>query len=239
MYPADKDIKRMLSHHAKWLSQAEDLCVRAGQKHIDVLVDQAGWPSSLLEALRDMEPPVNWHSLFEDTPEDALVDQAPLLMRLHWSIWQHKAFLSELMLHFQGTPRLLVIITPLPFEQLSQHLHVLADIHWGEQTGLLRFYDTRIFPLLFSHVLHPEQQTAFSHLALLWGWVNRDQQIVWKAGTCAPGNMLPEKPEPLSVNDAQIEIMGCISDAELLAKELNSIAVTKEQHLSACGMCCK
>ncbi|WP_047608867.1 DUF4123 domain-containing protein [Rahnella aquatilis] len=224
----------MKDQHEQWLSQAENLCVRAGQGHIDVVVDQAGWPSPLLEALRHLDPPVSWHSLFEGTPEEALADQSPLLMRLHWSIWQHKAWLSELMLHFQGTPRLLLAITPLPFEQLTQHLHTLADIRWGEQTGLLRFYDTRIFPLLFSHVLTPEQQSAFSHLALLWSWQDRDQKIVWKAGAYAPGNMLADKPDSIYVTDAQIEILGCISDAELLAKELNDPSVTKEQNFKRC-----
>lgn len=224
----------MTDFHEHWLTQAENLCTRAGQGHIDVLADQAGWPSPLLEALRHLDPPVSWHSLFEGTPEEALDDQAPLLMRLHWTIWQHKAWLSELMLHFQGTPRLLLAITPLPFEQLTQHLHTLGDIQWGEQTGLLRFYDTRIFPLLFSHVLTPEQQTAFSHLAHLWSWAGRDGQIVWKAGSYAPGNMLSEKPDPICVDDAQIEMLGCISDAELLAKELNDGSMTREQNFIQC-----
>ncbi|CAM4003573.1 DUF4123 domain-containing protein [Rahnella bruchi] len=224
----------MKDQHEQWLSQAENLCVRAGQGHIDVVVDQAGWPSPLLEALRHLDPPVSWHSLFEGTPEEALADQSPLLMRLHWSIWQHKAWLSELMLHFQGTPRLLLAITPLPFEQLTQHLHTLADIRWGEQTGLLRFYDTRIFPLLFSHVLTPEQQSAFSHLALLWSWQDRDQKIVWKAGTYAPGNMLLEKPEPLSVEDTQIELLGCITDAQNLMPQFERGSLAREQHFSRC-----
>ncbi|MDK1711589.1 DUF4123 domain-containing protein [Serratia marcescens] len=220
--------------HEQWLTQAENLCFRAGQDHIDVLVDQAGWPSPLLEALRHLDPPLSWHSLFEGTPEEALADQAPLLMRLHWSIWQHKAWLSEMMLHFQGTPRLLLTITPLPFEQLTQHLHQLADVQWGDQTGLLRFYDTRIFPLLFSHVLTSEQQMVFSHLALLWSWLDRDQKIVWKAGTYAPGNRLPEKPEPLSVEDAQIELLGCITDAQNLMAQFERGSLTKEQHFSRC-----
>ncbi len=224
----------MTDLHEQWLTQAENLCIHAGQDHIDVLVDQAGWPSSLLEALRHLDPPVSWRSLFEDSPEAALAEEAPLLMRLDWSVWQHKAWLSELMLHFEGTPRLLLAVTPLPFEQLSQHLHTLADIRWGEQTGLLRFYDTRIFPLMFSHVLMAEQQAAFSHLAHLWSWIDRDERIVWKAGTYAPGNRLPEKPDPLSVEDAQIEMLGCISDAELLSRELNNGSATKEQNFIRC-----
>ncbi|RWR02600.1 hypothetical protein ED28_06975 [[Pantoea] beijingensis] len=224
----------MLLLHEKWLTHAENLCVRAGQKHIDVLVDRAGSSSSLQEAIRDMDPPVSWHSLFENTPEEALTEEAPLLMRLDLSAWQHKTWLSELMQHFQGTPRLLLAITPLPFEQFAQHLHTLAEVKWGEQTGLLRFYDTRIFPLLFSHVLTQEQQMAFSHLALLWGWLDRDRHIVWKAGIYEPGNKLPEKPDPISVEDVQIEMLGCISDAQNLMPQFDRESMTKEQHFSRC-----
>ena len=138
---------------AQWQEQIEQVCVRVGIQQVDLLLDQSAWNNSAVPALKILKPPVPWFSLFSGTPEENLLDQAPLLMRLDLSHWQHKAWLEELLTHCAADARLLVLISPLPFEVLSHALQALSQIKWGGQGGLLRYYDPRIFPLLMTSIL--------------------------------------------------------------------------------------
>ncbi|WP_278807857.1 DUF4123 domain-containing protein [Obesumbacterium proteus] len=145
-----------------WLSQIEKVCTTTDLNYIDILVDQAAWQQPIVSSLQRMQPEIKWFSLFDDTPEEGLLEQAPLLMRVQLDIWQHKAWLSELMEHFSGTPRLLMLVSPLSFDLLCEHLKKISVAKWGEQFGLLRFYDTRVFPLLVTDVFNLEVNFVMS-----------------------------------------------------------------------------
>lgn len=127
-----------------------------------------------------------------------------------------------------------MLISPLAFDLLSSHLQALSQVHWEEQTGLLRYYDNRVFPSLLEHVLTPEQQAAFTDIALFWGWRDRDDEVVWKTGTWNPGRQLADAPEMHRMSDAQVELMGCISDAETLMKEQATLVPSREEHFAQC-----
>lgn len=211
-----------------WLQQATALCRTAGQDYIDVLVDQAGTGQPLQQALNQITPPLRWFALFEGTPEAATAEYSPLVMRLHWSATSHQRWLEQLVEHFAGTPRLTLLLSPLAFDLLSSHLQALSQVHWEEQTGLLRYYDNRVFPSLLEHVLTPEQQAAFNDIALFWSWRDRDDEVVWKTGTWHPERQLADDPEMNRISDAQVELMGCISDAEALMKERATTSGSRE-----------
>lgn len=217
-----------------WLKQANALCTAAGQDYLDVLVDQAGTAQPLQQALNQINPPLRWLELFANTPEAATPEYSPLVMRLHFSISSHQRWLEQLVEHFSTTPRLTLLISPLAFDLLSSHLQALSQVHWEEQTGLLRYYDNRVLPSLLEHVLTPEQQAAFTDIVLFWGWRDRDDEVVWKIGTWNPGRQLADAPEMSRISDAQVELMGCISDAEMLMKEQATLVPSREEHFAQC-----
>lgn len=223
-----------ISKHTVWLKQAESLCAAAGLGYIDVLVDQAGTDQPLQNAMRQLSPTPRWFALFEGTPEAGTMEYSPIVMRLHFALSSHRMWLEQLVEYFAGTPRLILLISPLAFDLLSRHLQALSQVQWEEQTGLLRYYDNRVFPSLLTHVLTAEQQAAFTDIALFWGWRDRDGEIVWKSGSFLPTRTLADDPELSQVDDAQVGLMGCISDAETLMKEKSVSNISRENHFAHC-----
>jgi len=199
-----------------WQRQVERVCATVDVHQIDVLLDQTAWDNCAIPALRQMRPEVPWFSLYTGTPEENLLDQAPLLMRLNLTHWQHTAWLEELMEHCAVDARLLMVISPLPFETLSRALHALSQIKWGGQTGLLRYYDPRIFPLLMASILTEDQRARFLQLACYWGWLDRDARPYWLAGTYPMDQRNTEAPAFMELSDEQCELIGCIGDSHKL-----------------------
>lgn len=199
----------------QWLRQIEEVCAIVDIQHVDLLLDQTAWDNCAVPALRHMQPEAPWFSLFSGMPEENLLDQAPLLMRLTLTHWQHKAWLEELLENCAIDARLLVVISPLSFEVLSQALQTLSQVQWGGQSCLLRFYDPRIFPVLMGSILNDEQRACYLQLVSYWGWLDRDHQTQWLTGTypAGQGNGLPTVQE---LHDEQCELIGCISSAQEL-----------------------
>jgi hypothetical protein len=201
--------------HKHWIEQIKSLCASADVGHIDVVVDQAGWELSVLPALRSIQT-MPWFSLFSGTPEESLLEQAPILMRFSLDKWRHDAWLEELVKHLWGLPRLIVLISPMPFDALAATLQASSQLEWVGQTGLLRFYDPRVLPQLLSNVLTAEQKERFLSVALLWSWLDRDQQPTWQSGTYRSNQVVVEPPHPISLTDAQFDRLGSIGDAQTL-----------------------
>ncbi|EAS1760821.1 DUF4123 domain-containing protein [Salmonella enterica] len=220
--------------HTAWLEQIELRCSAAGLDYIDLLVDQAGTDQPLQDMMCQLSPAIRWFALFEGTPEAETMEYSPVVMRLYFTFNSHRMYLEQLIQYFSGTPRLTLLISPLAFDLLGRHLQALSQVQWEEQTGLLRYYDNRVFSSLFTHVLTDEQQAAFTDIALFWGWRNRDDEQVWKAGSFSPDHRLTNKPEMFRVDDAQVGLMGCISDAEALMKEKSLSDITQESYFARC-----
>lgn len=226
----------MQEHYTRWVEQIESLCGSANVRHVDVVVDQAAWDVSLLPALRLMEPGMRWFSLFSATPEEALLTQAPILMRINLDDWRHKAWLEELIEQVGHLPRLMLLISPMPFDVLAKSLQGLSQLEWGGQSGLLRFYDPRVMPEVLASVLSPEQKEQFLRVTLFWSWLNRDQQPVWQPGTYRSNQPLAETFPPINLADAQFDRLGSISDAQ----NLFEVARARFSELSReqCFACC-
>lgn len=216
---------------AQWQEQIEQVCARVGIQQVDLLLDQSAWNNSAVPALKILKPPVPWFSLFSGTPEENLLDQAPLLMRLDLSHWQHKAWLEELLTHCAADARLLVLISPLPFEVLSHALQALSQIKWGGQGGLLRYYDPRIFPLLMTSILTAEQRTEYLQVASYWGWLDRDDQPQWLQGNCPAEQAGIVISSCMDLSDGQCDAIGCIGDAQKLLDGGNFDAVDQPREL--------
>jgi hypothetical protein len=197
-----------------WQQQIEQVCATVDIHQVDLLLDQTAWNNCAVPGLRQLRPEVPWFSLFTGTPEENLLEHAPLLMRLDLTHWQHKAWLEELMNHCAADARLLIVISPLPFEALSRAMQVLSQMRWGGQTGLLRYYDPRIFPVLMGSILTDEQRAQYLQLACYWGWLDRDAQPQWLAGTY--GADQAEIFSCMDLSDEQCDLIGCISDTQKL-----------------------
>lgn len=223
-----------ISKYKMWFRQVESFCSASGLDYIDVLVDQAGTDHPLQNMIRQVSPAPDWFDLFRGTPESETIEYSPIVMRLHFALSSHRMWLDKLAEYFVDTPRLTLLISPLAFDLLSRHLQALSQVQWEEQTGLLRYYDNRVFPSLFTHVLTDEQRAAFTDIALFWSWINRDGDISWKVGSFLPERMLAEKPDISQVDDTQVGLMGCISDAEALMREKAVSDISQESYFARC-----
>lgn len=216
------------SLNGQWLEQAEFSALSSQLEYIDIVVDPAGSGQPLAESLSHLSPGVRWGSLFDGTPEEGLGADSPFLVRLYWREWQHKSWLSELVRRYGAESRLLFLISPLVFDELKSHLTVLSQFLWEEQSGVLRFYDPRIFPELFNHVLTVEQQRCFTRIAYYWSWLDRDLHQVWKRGVIDTDNGSLPASEPIYITDKQFDMIGCISDAEIYSRATDSKNLSKE-----------
>jgi len=217
-----------------WQDQIARVGATVGVQQVDVLFDQAAWHNNVVGTLEQLRPVVPWFSLFTGTPEENLLEQAPILMRLDLTDWKHRAWLEEMVTYCAADARLLVVISPLSFQTLSHALRSLSQMKWGGQDGLLRYYDPRIFPLLMSSILTPEQQDEYRQLAFYWGWLDRDDQAQWLRGNAAGGKDSVEVSAFLELSDQQCELVGCIGDAqELLAgRQFDHLHESREQRFS-------
>lgn len=184
----------------QWLEQAEFLSLNARLDYIDVIIDLTGSGRSAKDLFYNLVPEIRQASLFEGMPEEGLRDEGPVVVRFSWSEWQHKMFLAELM-RYWGAPRLMLVINPLPFDEMKSQLLALSQIEWGDQSGVLRFHDSRVFPELLSHVLSEEQQDLFTRIAFYWGWLDRDGCQTWKPGNMGPDSMVLPDPLTLTLTD--------------------------------------
>lgn len=130
----------------QWQEQIEQVCASVGIQQVDLLLDQSAWNNCAVPALKMLRPEVPWFSLFSGTPEENLLDQAPLLMRLDLAHWQHKAWLEELMTHCAADARLVVVISPLPFEALSHALQALSQMQWVGRQACCVITTREFFP---------------------------------------------------------------------------------------------
>ncbi|CAM3298697.1 protein of unknown function [Pseudomonas gessardii] len=212
----------------QWQEQIANVCTHIGIQQVDLLLDQAGWGNRAVPALEMLTPKAPWFSLFTGTPEQNLLDQAPLLMRLDLTQWRHMAWLEELVEHATDG-RLMVVISSLPFEVLSKALQGFSQLAWGGQTGLLRYYDSRIFPLLMSSILIDQQRAEFMQVASYWGWLDRDNQQQWLQGTGLTHQSNIQVSPFVELNDQQFDQIDCISDAQQLLNDKSFDFLDKSQ----------
>jgi len=213
-----------------WLQHIEKVCASVETQQVDLLLDQTGLAHSVIQALHQIQPGIPWFSLFSETPEENLLDQAPILMRLDLGHWQHKAWLEELIASCAADARLMALISPLGFESLGKALQALLQTLWGGQSCLLRYYDTRVFPVLMTSILRPEQRALFLELTSYWGWLDRDGATQWLPGTCLRETREVMPSEGLTLDDRQADLIGSISDAQTLLNggRFNALADTRE-----------
>lgn len=197
----------------RWLTNIHSLCHQLSLKHVDVIIDQAAWGFSLTTALKELSPRPEWRSLWQGLPEEIYLSDAPLLIRLSLDEAQQMAWLRELAGIRTDTAALLLSVSAWPFLNLAAWLTQCADAASDTQEGLFRFWDTRLFPFLFSHILHPPQQQLLLRPVYFWSWLDRDLRPAVLAGE---GTFLTSSTETcpkIVLTDQQIERLMCVCDA--------------------------
>ncbi|WP_230979226.1 DUF4123 domain-containing protein [Intestinirhabdus alba] len=223
----------------QWITQLEQLCERLGMSAVYVIVDQAGNVPSLIQDLQHFRPAIDWVSLIENEPENEYLDDAPLFLRLNFSLDQHKAWLKILLRHYSDPARVLLFFSANDFKLLAGHLQRLTFTEWEGRKGLLRFYDTRIFPTLLSSILDEQQKSGFLNIARLWTWRDRDRHPVWLRGEYEGYEFSNDF--LLTLSDAQYSQLGDISDIEFLSRNIiqNIQIIPDSPYLNICGMVCQ
>lgn len=218
----------------KWIDLLELSCSEFKAHHIDIIVDQAGSEYSLLPALESFKPAVQWASLFKGLPEEIVQDDAPLLIRIDFSQPLQRQWLVELAPQLGNRDQLMVLCSMWRFTELAQYLTCCLDVTCGEQNGILRFYDPRIFPCLFSHVLDADQQQILLQPAIFWSWLDHDRHPCRMPGK----GSLPKQRDPkLILDDRQREYLMCVVDVNTLLRRFvlpGSLKMTREQLFLQC-----
>ncbi|WP_431221849.1 DUF4123 domain-containing protein [Serratia sp. L9] len=200
-----------------WINQIERTCATTHISNINLVLDQAGNTPAIIQELKRFQPAISWCSLLENEPENAFLEDAPLFIQIQMNIWQHKEWFHALLRQFSEPSRVLLLFSPYSFEHLAKQLQQLVIGEWEGRKGVLRFYDTRMFPLLLKSILSAQQRNYLLDIALLWSWRNRDGDSVWLPGSYIKGRELPQNSR-LTLDDRQFDLLGYISDIELFYK---------------------
>ena len=224
------------THIIDWVNLLQQTCADIKMDHLDFILDQCGIDFSVIPLLRDFSSPLVWRSLYHGLPEDALPEESPLLIRIALNDPLQKQWLIELAQKVQKTAPLLVICSPWPFTTLAEWLTACTDATHEGRAGLFRYFDARIFPYLFSHILEPDQQAQLQRPALFWSWLNLDE----KPGLLMGQGALPaanEKCQNIAFSDSQFEALMCICDARLMLRHRNvpdTGFVSLDERFTAC-----
>ncbi|MEB0043673.1 DUF4123 domain-containing protein [Pseudomonas sp. MH10] len=163
----------------KALTDAADL------DYVDVIINATLLDYPLVQRLTELDPPPLFTLLLEGTPEHELAAQGPVLVRVSWTQATQVNWLGEFVRAFQYQSRVLTLLSHWPFEALSEHLRYCTQAQWddGANSGVLRYYDTRLFKRI-SGVFSGDEHLNFHAAVISWHWMDRDHkpQVV---GGCA------------------------------------------------------
>lgn len=223
-------------HITTWVDLLEKACAKVSGNCLDIIIDQAGSGTAVLASVRSLKPPLLWYSLFTGLPEEGMEYEAPLLVRIDLADPLQRQWLLGLMRYLDGQPRLLALVSPWPFPALAEHLVRCLEVSNGGYVGVLRYHDPRLFPLLFSHVLQPEQQHPWLCPAMFWSWLDQDRAPKRLAGALtAP--VSADDFNIIELSDSQLEVLGCAADATAAMPNLSDAFPAEwsaEQRFQAC-----
>ena len=219
-----------------WVSKLEPLCAEIETEYLDFIIDQSGLDYSIIPALEEFSPPLQWQSLYLGLPEESLPEIAPLLIRIVLNAPLQRQWFIELAYKTQTRTPLLAIGSQWSFSTLAEWLTDCVDATHEGRSGLFRYFDARLFPWLFSDILQPEQQVQLRRPALFWSWLDLDARPALLIGHGAPLGR-GEKCQKIAFSDEQFEVMMCLCDVRLFLRHRslpNSWFSSQEERFSAC-----
>lgn len=203
------------------------------QAQMLLLLDTATAENSHLTLDRWQIP---YWSLFEGTPEERLLEIAPLLIavsgleddkRTELFGWVEKLAYAAPCLSWFFTDE-----TP---SQAAEHLRRFHVVGLSDQQAMLmRWYDTRILPVWLS-CLTPSQAKVFAAHTSGWQYVDRFGETIVVPDTADRAEELPDAPfgAPwIQLNDAQYSVLVDAAELDTLTKHLRQVIRDELRHIS-------
>ena len=197
----------------EWSALLHTKAQAKGLFHLDVLIDGTLFSELQRESLAALEPQPLQALLFEQTPEHASTLLGPLLVRLQLHIETHTQWLNAFTQQSYKKASALNLLSRWDFPELVAHLRACTQAQWskGACTGILRYYDSRLFGTV-SLMLDPPQRHYFHAPVIEWLWLSRDGRVRTVAGNpSAPGDI---PTSVLSLSDEQMGYMQAWTLAE-------------------------
>jgi hypothetical protein len=218
-----------------WLDRLFQTCEKTGQQYLDIIIDQCGMDISVIPALCGFSPEIKWHSLYQGLPEDIYREDAPLLVRIELNDEQQVLWMRELAEDILPHAPLLVIGSLWNFPELAKWLGQCVNASHEGREGIFRFWDTRIFPYLFSSALSDEGQKQLLRPAIFWSWLDQDGNEGLITGSGRPVGK--DTCKQITFTDRQFETLMCLADAKRFLTErglpVNRFS-SKEEAFFAC-----
>lgn len=210
----------MFPTHPMWLMQLREQALKHGLPHLDLLINATGLDYPLTPTLAPLLPQPDMARLLESTPEHALADQGPILLRLHWNEREQLAWLTEFLAQVHRQSRVLVLLSQWHFSELAGHLRHYTQAVWnqGNSSGLLRYWEPRLF-LASSETLNPAQSSLFHAPAITWHWIDRDGRASQLPGHPSCSGELPRPRPHLELNHEQVAQLVAWTSAELFRQD--------------------
>lgn len=218
----------------KWFSFIEDTCKEIKTDYIDVIIDQAGLDFTVIPALNNLS--IVWLSLYKGMPEEIIVDDAPLIIRVNVNDASQKQWLINILAEIQPQAPALILCSLWPFSLLAEWLSCCTDAANEGRPGVFRFYDPRIFSVLFSSVLNENQQYQLLRPVLFWSWLDRDSKPQMAIGNGTPPAK-GEQCQKIDLDDRHYEYLMCVCDVVNLLNHRvipESYFSSKEQRFQQC-----
>jgi hypothetical protein len=155
------------------LTHLKTLADESQLDHLDVIIDATAFDYPLQQRLAELQPQLQHVLLLAGTPENALAVDGPVLIRVFWEHTQQIKWLGEFLRFPETYSRALVTLSHWPFEALTEHLRHYTQAHWGKCSGILRYYDTRMFKHI-SGLFRDNVEDDFRAAAISWHWTDRD-----------------------------------------------------------------
>lgn len=184
--------------------------------HIDLLVDFSGSPNIVTYQSSWL---LGAHKLLVQTPHENVSEEGPRLLRFDYEDQTQRGTLGFVLSHAAQQHRALVVLSDLSFEDLIAHFVRCVQIKWddGDYSGILRFFDTRLFLPVINH-LSTDNAGAILWPVQEWHWLNRDQNAVRLP---LPADVKPPKQTQsvLQLNEAEVDALNLWHEAEVFRQK--------------------
>jgi len=170
---------------------------------------------------------VSYHSLFDGTPEESLLEIAPLLIPINGldAETRNRVFAWAQKLAY-AAPCLSWVETDVPPASMAEHLRRFHVVGLSEgQSLLMRWYDTRILPVWLACMTAAQAQAFTAHVSS-WAYVDRLGEVSAAAIERPPADFPTTPPygEPLvTLTDAQYGMLIDATELDVLLKHLRQI----------------
>lgn len=195
----------MLPSVTEWLQSLKTKAQAVKLDHLDLLINGSAIEYPVFESLAKLTPAAPYVRLFDDTPEHELAEQGPVLVRLDWRSAEQVDWLAALLQEVHHAFRVLALLSRWDFDDLSEHLRRTTQATWnkGANTGVLRYYDTRLFRT-FCEQLDSPQRRHFHAPVIQWHWIDHDRKQCEISGWNRRCDDLHKRSSGMHLTDAQV-----------------------------------